>query len=154
MILPEDVAASIVGHCRSAAPVEACGIIVGPAGIRRPARVIRMDNALESQTRFAFDPGEQLAVWQEVEDDGDEVVAVYHSHTRGAAYPSKTDVDYAQPDLWQVIVEVGCDRYAIRVFRIVDGRVEEEPVELGPGVDAAGTGGEPVVLGDDVTVNH
>ena len=31
----------------------------------------------------------------EIEDRGDELGAIYHSHTRSAPYPSQTDVNFA-----------------------------------------------------------
>ena len=67
----------------------------------------------------------------------DEVpVVVYHSHTATEAYPSRTDISYAsEPEAHYVLVstrETGQDDgpYELRSYRIVDGVVTEEPVEI------------------------
>jgi proteasome lid subunit RPN8/RPN11 len=70
-------------------------------------------------------------------DNRDEVpVVIYHSHTATEAYPSRTDVSYAsEPDAHYVLVstrETGTEDgpYELRSYRIVDGVVTEEPVEV------------------------
>ena len=70
-------------------------------------------------------------------DNRDEVpVVIYHSHTATEAYPSRTDVSYAsEPDAHYVLVstrETGTEDgpYELRSYRIVDGVVTEEPVEI------------------------
>jgi proteasome lid subunit RPN8/RPN11 len=66
-------------------------------------------------------------------DANDEVpVVVYHSHTATEAYPSRTDISLAQePDAHYVLVSTRAeDETDFRSFRIVDGEVTEEPVEV------------------------
>jgi proteasome lid subunit RPN8/RPN11 len=74
-------------------------------------------------------------------DDRDEVpVVIYHSHTATEAHPSRTDISYAsEPEAHYVLVStrhhgeqtglVG-DEVEFRSFRIVDGEVSEEEVEI------------------------
>jgi proteasome lid subunit RPN8/RPN11 len=66
-------------------------------------------------------------------DDRDEVpVVIYHSHTATEAYPSRTDISYAsEPEAHYVLVSTREPETAeFRSFRIVDGVVTEEPVEV------------------------
>jgi proteasome lid subunit RPN8/RPN11 len=42
-----------------------------------------------------MDPQAQYDALKAIEDGGEELVAIYHSHTRSAAYPSQTDVNEA-----------------------------------------------------------
>ena len=67
----------------------------------------------------------------------EEPVVVYHSHTATEAYPSRTDISYAsEPNAHYVLVSTRApDAVEFRSYRIVDGAVTEEPVE----VVAAGT---------------
>ncbi len=63
----------------------------------------------------------------EIEEQGWELGAIYHSHTRSEAYPSQTDVNLAfYPDALYVIVSVRKpDDPQVRAFRIADERIEE-----------------------------
>ncbi|MCM3884456.1 M67 family metallopeptidase [Frankia sp. R82] len=123
---------AIVAHARRDHPDEACGVVAGPAGSDRPERFIPMDNAERSPTFYRFDPMEQLRVWREMDDRDEEPVVIYHSHTATEAYPSRTDISLAgEPGAHYVLAstrEPGSTEF--RSFRIVDGQVTEEPVEI------------------------
>jgi proteasome lid subunit RPN8/RPN11 len=123
---------AIFAHARRDHPDEACGVIAGPDGSDRPARFIPMDNSARSQTFYQFDSTEQLRVWKEMWANDEEPVVIYHSHTATEAYPSRTDISYAgEPGAHYVLVstrEPGVDE--IRSFRIVDGVVTEEKIDI------------------------
>lgn len=123
---------AIVAHARRDHPDEACGIVAGPEGSDLPQRVIPMFNAERSPTFYRFDSGEQLRVWREMDDRDEVPVVIYHSHTATEAYPSRTDVSLAgEPDAHYVLVSTRePDRTEFRSYRIVDGAVTEEPVEI------------------------
>ncbi len=113
-------------------PDEACGILAGPEGSDRPERHIPMANAERSPTFYRFDSHEQLIVWRAL-DDADEVpVVIYHSHTATEAYPSRTDVQLAaEPGAHYVLVSTrDPERHELRSYRIVDGEVTEETVDI------------------------
>jgi proteasome lid subunit RPN8/RPN11 len=134
----------IVAHARADHPDEACGVIAGPAGSDRPERFIAMLNAERSPTFYRFDSLEQLRVWREMDDRDEEPVVIYHSHTATAAYPSRTDISYAsEPGAHYVLVSTrDQDQEEFRSFRIVDGVVTEEEVQISDDGQAAG-GPEP-----------
>ena len=123
---------AIIAHARRDHPDEACGVVAGPAGSDTPTRLIPMENAARSMTYFEFDSIEQLRVWREMDDRGEEPVVIYHSHTATEAYPSRTDIAYAgEPGAHYLIVSTrDPDVAEIRSFRIVDGVVTEEPVQI------------------------
>lgn len=127
-----DLHDAIVAHARRDHPDEACGIVAGPAGSDRPERFIPMENAERSPTFYRFDAMEQLRVWRAMDDADEEPVVVYHSHTATEAYPSRTDVSYAsEPGAHYVLVSTADPvTESFRSFRIVDGVVSEEPVEV------------------------
>jgi proteasome lid subunit RPN8/RPN11 len=132
LILPADLRDKIVAHARADHPDEACGVIAGTAGTGRPERFIPMTNAERSPTFYRFDSLEQLRVWREMEERGEEPVVIYHSHTATEAYPSRTDISYAmEPDAHYVLVSTrDPERAELRSFRIVDGMVTEEEVRV------------------------
>jgi proteasome lid subunit RPN8/RPN11 len=122
----------IIEHARKDHPDEACGVIAGPEGSDTPARFIAMENAERSPTFYRFDSKEQLRVWREMDSGDEEPVVIYHSHTATQAYPSRTDISYAsEPQAHYVLVSTrSADVTEFRSYRIVDGEVTEEPVEI------------------------
>jgi [CysO sulfur-carrier protein]-S-L-cysteine hydrolase len=132
LVIRADLAEAMVAHARRDHPDEACGIVAGPEGSDRPERHIPMANAERSPTFYRFDSHEQLIVWRAL-DDADEVpVVIYHSHTATEAYPSRTDVQLAaEPGAHYVLVSTrDPERHELRSYRIVDGEVTEETVDI------------------------
>lgn len=123
---------AIVAHARADHPDEACGVVAGPIGSDLPLRYVPMTNAERSPTFYRFDSLEQLKVWREMDDRDEEPVVIYHSHTATEAYPSRTDISYAsEPGAHYVLVSTrDAETVEFRSFRIVDGAVTEEPVEV------------------------
>lgn len=126
---------ALVAHARADHPDEACGVIAGPAGTGRPERHIPMLNAARSPTFYEFDSGDLLKLYRDMDDRDEEPVVVYHSHTATEAYPSRTDISYAgEPGAHYVLVSTAdtddAGPFQFRSFRIVDGEVTEEPVEI------------------------
>ena len=130
--LPTAIYQAIVAHARRDHPDEACGVVAGPAGSDRPERLIEMVNAAGSPTFYQFDSMEQLRVWRAMDEADEEPVVIYHSHTATEAYPSRTDINLAQePGAHYVLVSTADpDSVEFRSYRIVEGEVSEEPVEM------------------------
>ncbi|MBB4933686.1 proteasome lid subunit RPN8/RPN11 [Lipingzhangella halophila] len=122
----------IVAHARRDHPDEACGVVAGPEGSDRPERFIEMVNAERSPTFYRFDSIEQLKVWREMDDRDEAPVVIYHSHSATEAYPSRTDISLAsEPGAHYVLVSTRePETVEFRSYRIVDGEVTEEPVEI------------------------
>jgi [CysO sulfur-carrier protein]-S-L-cysteine hydrolase len=123
---------AIVAHARRDHPDEACGVVAGPEGTDRPVRFVPMLNAARSPTFYEFESADLLQLYKEMDANGEEPVVVYHSHTATEAYPSRTDISYAsEPNAHYVLVSTRAgDDTEFRSFRIVDGDVSEEPVEV------------------------
>jgi proteasome lid subunit RPN8/RPN11 len=132
LTIPRELYDQIVAHARADHPDEACGVLAGPAGSDRPERFIAMTNAERSPTFYRFDSAEQFRVWQEMDDNDEEPVVIYHSHTATQAYPSRTDITYAsEPNAHYVLVSTRDEHQTeFRSFRILDGEVSEEPVTV------------------------
>ena len=92
--------------------------------------MFRARNSEASPFRYVVDAQDQIRIMGEIEDAGEELVGIYHSHTRSAAYPSQTDVNLAEgwPDPVYVICSVAGEEPEVRAFSIRDGSIEE--VEL------------------------
>lgn len=132
LVIRRDLVAAMVAHARRDHPDEACGIIAGTEGSDRPERFVAMDNAERSPTFYRFDSGEHFRVWREMDGNGEVPVVIYHSHTATEAYPSRTDITLAQePDAHYVLVSTrDPEDHELRSYRILDGVVTEEPVQV------------------------
>ena len=122
----------IVAHARRDHPDEACGVVAGAEGSDTPTRFVPMLNAARSPTFYEFDSADLLALYKQMAADDEEPLVIYHSHTATEAYPSRTDISYAsEPNAHYVLVSTRDDvETEFRSFRIVDGVVTEEPVEV------------------------
>lgn len=122
----------MVAHARRDHPDEACGVVAGPEGTDRPERFVPMLNAARSPTFYEFDSTDLLKLYRTMDANGEVPVVIYHSHTATEAYPSRTDVSYAsEPDAHYVLVSTrDPDADELRSFRIVDGQITEEPVDV------------------------
>jgi [CysO sulfur-carrier protein]-S-L-cysteine hydrolase len=132
LVIRRDLVDAMVAHARRDHPDEACGVLVGPAGSDRPERIEPMTNAERSPTFYRFDSIEQLRLWRAMDAADEAPIVIYHSHTATEAYPSRTDVSIAQePDAHYVLISTrDPQRHELRSYRIVDGEVTEEPVEV------------------------
>ena len=111
-------------------PNECCGVIASEAGA--PVKVFPMTNADASPVTYRLEGREQLRVFDEIDERGWELWAIYHSHTHSEAYPSETDVRLAfYPQARYLLLSLQ-DRGTpvLKAFRIDDGRIDEEEVTI------------------------
>jgi proteasome lid subunit RPN8/RPN11 len=111
----------MVAHAREDLPNECCGMVGGVDG--KASVVIPVVNLAASPLRFEMDPQGQYNALKAIEDDGKELLAIYHSHTKSAAYPSQTDVNQAVnwPDAIYLIVSLQDeDAPAVRGYWLKD----------------------------------
>lgn len=127
LTFPADVFAEMTAHAIAGYPLEACGLLVGAGSTVH--RFVPCTNEAASARVYTIPPKELLLAERRAEDDGLEVIGVYHSHTHTDAYPSPTDVAQAPDPGWHyVIVSLKTETPETRSFRIVDGTITEEPV--------------------------
>jgi len=123
-VIPAEIRRELEAHAADDAPNEACGLVVLREG--RAVRYERGRNAAGSPYRFQLEIDPQ--VWF-LEDEGYEL-AVFHSHPTDSARPSRTDVENI--GLWEGRPYLVLSRATgeLAAFRISDGRVEPEPLQL------------------------
>ena len=146
LVIRADLVEEIVAHARRDHPDEACGVVAGPEGSDRPERFVPMLNAARSPTFYEFDSGDLLRLYREMDDRCEVPVVIYHSHTATEAFPSRTDIGLAQePFAHYVLVSTrDPDSHEFRSFRIVDGVVTEEDVDVVESYMFAHTGADDV----------
>jgi [CysO sulfur-carrier protein]-S-L-cysteine hydrolase len=118
----------LVAHAERDAPNECCGYLRARDGT--VDEVTEAANARNSPYGYEL-PAPALLAVNDLDDDGWEI-GVYHSHPRSSAEPSQTDINLATYPHWTYLIvslaEPGTPE--IRAWRMADGRVEEEPVEV------------------------
>ena len=119
----------LVAHAREDAPNECCGVVAVKLGSPAvAARVHRAVNTAASPLKFEVDGKELLGLIDAIERDGQELGAIYHSHTRTAPYPSQTDINFAAhwPGVeWIIVGLAGGGEAEVRSYLIDAGRVQE-----------------------------
>jgi len=127
MRIPQSMIDEMVAHAREDLPNECCGLIGGADGEART--LYRARNAFASPFSYRVDTGDQYRIIEkEMRDRGEELVAIYHSHTKSPAYPSQTDLNEAVswPEQVYLIVSLR-DRESpeVKAFWLKDKKVAE-----------------------------
>ncbi len=122
----------MVQHSRDDLPNECCGVVASKDGVAQT--VLRAVNSAASPLRYEIDSKDFLRIYNLIDDADQDVGAIYHSHTRSAAYPSQTDINLALwPDALYIIVSLADDDAPdVKAFSIVDRKVSEVALEITP----------------------
>jgi [CysO sulfur-carrier protein]-S-L-cysteine hydrolase len=124
----------VVAHAQAEAPKECCGMIAASDG--RAVSVHRARNAARvPKQRYEMHPQDQYDILTAIDDAGNEIGAIYHSHPRTEPEPSQTDINLADkwPDPLYVIVGLEHSEPDVRAWRIVDGAASEVALEVDDG---------------------
>lgn len=117
----------MIAHAYGGYPLEACGLLVGAPG--RVERFVACTNEAASAVIYTIPGKEHLRAEMAAEDDGMEIIGVFHSHTHTEPYPSPTDVAQAPDPTWQyVIVSLKRQLAEARSYSIVDGAISEREI--------------------------
>lgn len=109
-------------------PLEACGLLGGREG--GVTVIVPVKNAAVSPVRYQMDPLEQLKAFEQIESDGLEILAIFHSHPVGPAVPSPSDVAEAAYSVIQLIWSPVEGEWLAHAFWIEDGHAAEVPLIL------------------------
>lgn len=120
----------MVATCVRALPDEGCGLLLGSSG-GVVSEVVASANVAHSARVYEIDPRVLLRTFRRVEDSEVSVIGVFHSHTHSEPRPSPTDITQAPDPSWHyVLVGLKDPLSQVRSYRIVDGQVSEEPVDV------------------------
>jgi proteasome lid subunit RPN8/RPN11 len=129
LLLPPPIFELMMAHCLDGYPLEACGLLAGMG--ERVQLAYPTANAAASSRVYTVEPKDLLRADRDAEEHGAELIGVWHSHTHTDAYPSPTDVAQAPDPSWHyVIISLRDVEPVLRSYRVVDGVVTEEPVQV------------------------
>jgi len=121
----------MIAHARQEAPLECCGVLGGRDG--RVLKLYRATNAEHSRYCYNIESQDLFRINRECEENGWQFLGIYHSHTASQAYPSPTDVRLATlwpESLYFIVSLLSPENPEVRAFRIRDGEVTEEKIEI------------------------
>ena len=109
--IPRPIYQVMLAHLQTTYPQEGCGFLAGKVDAAgHTAHVTQLsvvENRLCSPTAYEMEPEQQLQAMLSGEAHGEQILAVYHSHPYGPAFPSATDLAQAYyPELIYVIVSL------------------------------------------------
>lgn len=128
MRIAQDLIDEMVAHARDDLPNECCGMVGGSNGTA--TSVYRARNHFASPLRFGVHPDDLFRITQkEMPERGEDLVAIYHSHTKSRAYPSQTDLNEAQhswPDaIWLIVSLEDSDAPDVKAYWLKDLKIAD-----------------------------
>jgi len=129
-LLPAQVN-QLYAHAREAAPAECCGLVGGTS--EGAVRTVYPLTNLAAEPLVAYEaaPEELFAAQKQMRTQGEELLAIYHSHPRSSEpAPSESDVRLAfYPAATYLIIGLGQSGPLMRAFRILEHEQRWERVE-------------------------
>ena len=121
---------AMVATCIRALPNEGCGLLLGTAeGLVHD--VVASDNIANSAKVYEIDPKVMLRATRRADDEGLEVIGVFHSHTHSEARPSPTDIRQAPDPSWHyVLISLRDTPADVRSYRVIDGEASIEVIDV------------------------
>ncbi|MBF0367920.1 MAG: M67 family metallopeptidase [Magnetococcales bacterium] len=129
-VIPRIIVNKILGHAQRTAPQECVGLLSGQGD--RITGWHPLTNALQETRRFLADPTEQIRLFKELRENGQEVRAIYHSHPTGSAAPSTADLEQAHyGEALYLIVALGVDgRLDMNGYLLQDGKAQLQELTI------------------------
>jgi proteasome lid subunit RPN8/RPN11 len=136
LTIPPHLLGEVYAQAEAERPRECCGVLGGArragaalAASRYPLR----NDAARPESQFFAAPADLFAAMRRMRERREDLVAVYHSHPRGPAHPSATDLALAfYPEALLLIVTL-LPRPAARAFQIVGRAAREVAIAHAPG---------------------
>ncbi|MBI4670068.1 MAG: M67 family metallopeptidase [Chloroflexi bacterium] len=139
MILTQSQLDQLHAQMRRDAPYETCGMIGGKDG--RALKIYPIKNTAENRVKNYFmDGAEQIQAMQDMDDNGYDILAIYHSHPVTPAYPSPTDLrdawdsDLQEPrypgTIYIIMTQMNPDAPEAHAYRLENETITEIPIQL------------------------
>jgi [CysO sulfur-carrier protein]-S-L-cysteine hydrolase len=123
--IPRDILDAMIAHCVREAPLECCGILGGTAP-PLVTSIYLLRNESQSETRYSADPHDLINTQLELRRRGEDILAIYHSHPRWDAIPSRTDLaENYYGEVPRIIVSLLGESPDVRVWRLDPNSFEE-----------------------------
>lgn len=135
LTLQRATAELLLDHARAELPNEACGLLSGSLAEGFAADFHPARNAETSPLRYSVHPEDLVRITFAIDEAEEDLVAIFHSHTRSPAIPSPTDRRAAMyPDAFYLLATLAdpgaAPEASLRAWRIRDGASAEVPLTI------------------------
>lgn len=135
LTMPLALAEELLAHARDELPNEACGLLSGDLAAGTATTYHAARNADASPYVYNVHPDDLVRIVLGIEDAGEDLVAIFHSHTHSPAVPSPTDLRSAlYRDAFYLLATLSAPDAgpvaSLRAWRIRDEAASEVPLEL------------------------
>jgi proteasome lid subunit RPN8/RPN11 len=122
----------MIDHTRKEWPLECCGILGGKE--KTVQKAFELKNTEKSPVQYSMSPQDQLKVFEEMEKESMEMIAIYHSHPHTIPFPSETDVKLAfYQDISSIIISLKeKENPILKAFQIGKEAIYLEEIEVIP----------------------
>lgn len=129
-LVPKILWEQIQIHLQANLPEEACGLVGGVKLSERTEwraqTVYPVENILHSPFRYRMDGRAQLAAFELIDQADQDLIAIFHSHPTGPAFPSDTDI---KESYYSEVVHLICYRvknqWQCRCYQLVPDSFHE-----------------------------
>ncbi len=128
--LPREIYEQMLMQARAELPNECCGLLAGqlcpaPAAgeplIGAVQRCYPLINALASATEYESEPGSMFRAVRDLEGQGFDVLAVYHSHPQTPPLPSRKDRERNfSPEVVNLIISLQDEKPAVQAWWLTE----------------------------------
>jgi proteasome lid subunit RPN8/RPN11 len=118
LTLPREAVNRLLAAAQASPGAEVCGFVVRAGDGCAVCEVTNV--AADPVRRFEMDPAGMVEAFRRARDDGEEILAIYHSHPSGPPAPSPLDQELAYyPDLPYLVISLGTRGVLeLRAFRL------------------------------------
>lgn len=132
MQISQQMIDEMIAHAQADLPNECCGMIGGADGVAKTLYKAR--NEFATPYSYKIDSDDQYRITEkEMRERGEDLLAIYHSHTRSAAHPSQTDLNEAAnwPEPVYLIVSLeNRDAPVVKGFWLKDKKIADAEFEV------------------------
>ena len=128
--IPKTIYQGMLDHAKKESPLECCGILSGKE--KTVEKAFQLKNTEESPVQYSMAPQDQLRIFEEMEKESMEMIAIYHSHPHTIPFPSETDVKLAfYPEISSVIISLKEEKNpVVKAFQIRKEAIYLEEIEV------------------------
>ena len=125
LTITESQANSMIAHAQHGLPSEACGLLGGKSG--HVSTVYPGTNAEHSPIRYLLDPIDQFNAMKMIDQNGEDLIGIFHSHPKGVAIPSEIDITqaYYPKATYVILARHNKKDWYMRAYYLVEGQINE-----------------------------
>ena len=125
LTITESQANSMIAHAQHGLPNEACGLLGGKSG--HVSTVYPGTNAEHSPIRYLLDPIDQFNAMKMIDQNGEDLIGIFHSHPKGVAIPSEIDITqaYYPKATYVILARYNEKDWYMRAYYLVEGQINE-----------------------------